>query len=305
MEMLITAQELVNSIKDISVLQLAYLVKVEAISRPITFLSEPQEFLFDSGHQREILDLLGYSSSELRQHDLREPIGESDTPAAPYSEEARHLLEKPHVATHLPDRAMEQFFQQFLGEPTPSWYRRAWRYLTRLRLGVTLTGDEQTAIAVHQGIGVAKLNSWLVLTVAPRLRRFDAASAFDRCLQTYVNNYEYVGWTRFIDELAILEMFLKEDPGLRGFPIRQGLERIREIEKAYRNLESQSADYLAKVDPEKLIAMRLFQEKVVPKLLEIIRKAEDRAKRSIQDVLPGKKELNELLTKPIERYMRS
>jgi len=285
--MLITTADLLESITEISALQLAYLVKVEAIDGPITLPSEPMEFLFDSEHVQQVRKLLCHSSNK-RHHESRESIDNNARSTAAYSDAARNILKKQPVipAADLPDKDIELFFS----EAMVPWYKRAWRYLISFRpFKVKLTAEEQLDIVTHQAIAMAKLRSRVVFTVSPRLRRFDFENYFDRCLHAYSKNYEHIGWGRFVDELDLVGILLKEDPDLQKLPTGQGLQRICEIEKGYNKLESQVTEYMNRVDPEGLIAKRLFRDSVAKNMLEITKKAFERGEHQFQELLNDKK----------------
>jgi hypothetical protein len=165
----------------------------------------------------------------------------------------------------------------------------------------TLTGDEHLELSAMHAIGAMNLMFHLVQAVAPRLLKFDTSSSFDMSLKSLIDSHIDLGWGLFANELEAIDKIFLAVPSMRDLSVPDGLTRISELEITYKALEQKCLDYVRKIDPDRLIMLRLYNDHYASKILEKINIAEKRSFNKFKNLLPG----TDVIKKPLEDLLKN
>lgn len=259
-------------------LQLAVLVRLGAVDPPICLgrLDAADTFLFDAGHERQVLAVLGVAATPANN-------GDADTY---YSAGARRILkwrpgEVNDVGRSIADQDLEDFVDTRLGR-----LRRWWRWATSFRLfRVRLSGADQAGLHAVTAIGSIQAIASLLVILIPRISQLDGSDQ-DRCLSAYVDHSESIGWGIFASELALADAIIETDSELKDLDARAAIDRIASVEARYTELVQGVQAYLRDHDPEELLIKSVAGRLVAGSVRDVVTRAYSRAEREFADSLP-------------------
>ena len=293
--MLLSPADLLKDIDgQLSLLQVGYLVKIQAISYPLIIQNGRKEYLFDTDHKIEINSLLSTDAP------VPESCYEKSQNTNPeYTADVLRVLKKEITNKSVQLSTIE--IDDYLNKKRSSKIKRFINYLFKFRLyRRSLTSDEQLELHAIQAIATTNLIAHLVQAVAPRLVKFDSSSSLDMSLKVFISVAPKLEWGLFANELEAIEKILLVNPSIKSLPILDGLNIISELENKYDSLAKECLEYIKRVDPDRLIFKRLYHIHYSSEIIKILNTAEERSLNQFNKSLPS----SEIFEKLLEGLMK-